>query len=210
MHRRCAGAVLVLLLAACAGESPPAPAPQAAEPAAPPAAAPGSAAPADAPAPAAVPLAEDTGAAHFGGFGPVRFGALEQRVRAAWGQPMTGRTGIDLQDCHYLVPESRGVAVPDIAFMIVDGQFARVDVRGKQYQAPGGLRVGMHADDVLAAHAGRVEVQLHKYVDGARYLIVTPEDGGRTRLVFDADRLGRISAWRIGRPPPVFYVEGCA
>jgi hypothetical protein len=201
MPRQTVLLLLALGLAACSGEAPPEasapPAPEAVVVESPPAE----------PAPAATP---DPALTHFKGYGPARFGALEERVRMAWGQPMTGRTPIDLQNCHYLVPEARGVAVPDISFMIVDGQVARNDVRGKQYTAPGGVRVGMHADDVLAAFPGRVEEQMHKYVDGARYLIVAPEDGGETRLVFEADRLGRISTWRIGRPPAVFYVEGCA
>lgn len=198
------GLLCVLTLSACGRDAAEAPAP-----AAPVEAPPASVALETAPeaGPDATP---DPAVTHFRGFGPARFGALEERVRQAWGQPMTGRTGLDLQDCHYLVPEARGVAVPDIAFMIVDGQFARYDVRGAQYTSPGGLRVGMHADDVLAAFPGRVEVQMHKYVDGARYLIVTPEDGGDTRLVFEVDPRGRIGTWRVGRPPPVFYVEGCA
>ena len=41
-------------------------------------------------------------------------------------------------------------------------------------------------------------------------LIVTPEYGEEARLVFEVDGEGRVIEWRIGLPPQVFYVEGCA
>ena len=50
----------------------------------------------------------------------------------------------------------------------------------------------------------------HKYVEGGRYLVVTSEQGGDTRLVFEVDPEGTVTGWRMGQLPQVLYVEGCS
>jgi hypothetical protein len=68
----------------------------------------------------------------------------------------------------------------------------------------------MTADAVRAAYPGQVEEQPHKYVEGGKVLVVTPPGGGTARLVFEVNAAGIVTEWRLGLPPQVHYVEGCA
>lgn len=43
-----------------------------------------------------------------------------------------------------------------------------------------------------------------------RNLIVPPEYGEPGRLVFEVNGDGVVVQWRMGLPPQVHYVEGCA
>ena len=145
----------------------------------------------------------------FHGFGPARFGDDEEAVRIAWGRPLT-LGGNDGDNCRYLFPEPRPAQGYGIAFMIVDGRFVRYDVDSDRYIAPGGLVAGNQVAEVEKAHAGRIERRPHKYVDGAAYLVITPEGGGDARLVFETNGGGLVESWRLGVPPAVHYVEGCS
>ena len=207
-------AALVLALAACS----PAPAPGTGADTtdvalAPPAS---DAAPADAPAdgvavlPTGAPLGEyDADVVRYGGFGPADFGQDEEAVRIAWGQPLAPAGLAGSTQCYYIEMDPRP-AVGGIAFMFEGGGFVRYDVFGTTPVAPGGFTVGALASDVLAAFGSRVEQQPHKYLEGGRYLIVTPEYGEPGRLVFEVNAAGVVTQWRMGLPPQVHYVEGCA
>ncbi len=212
-------AALVLALAACSAPAPDAP--PAAGTAPSPEAAP-------TPAPDATPGPEtatptaaagegprgehDPDVVHFHGFGPARFGAGEETVRQAWGRPLQPYKLAGTTLCYYLEMDPRPERGADVAvaFMFKGAVFVRYDVNGSTPAAPGGFTVGSRADDILATFGSRVEQQPHKYVGGGRYLIVTPEYGEEARLVFEVDAEGRVLEWRIGLPPQVFYVEGCA
>ncbi|KFN41915.1 hypothetical protein [Arenimonas metalli] len=211
------GALLVAVLAACsappsgdtgADAATPGPAPAASpEPATP-------AAPeAPVPAQAAGPRGEhDAAVVNFRGFGPASFGDGEERVRQAWGRPLQPYTLTGTELCYYLEMDPRPPQGADesVAFMLEESKFVRYDVYGRVPAAPGGFVVGSLASDVLATFGSRVEEQPHKYLPGGRYLVVTPEYGEAARLVFEIDAEGRVVQWRIGLPPQVFYVEGCA
>ncbi len=97
-----------------------------------------------------------------------------------------------------------------IAFMIENGRFVRFDVDSDRYTAPGGIKVGDSADAVMKAWSDQVESMPHKYVEGARYLTVTPRGGGESKLLFEVSPEARVQSWRIGIPPAVFYVEACS
>jgi hypothetical protein len=212
---------LALALAACsapAPEAPPstdtAPAPQAAP--APADAGPetdaGSAAAGTIPAGPGPRGEHDADVVNFNGFGPARFGSEEEAVRQAWGRPLQPYKLAGTQLCYYLEMDPRPERGADVAvaFMFEGAKFVRYDVNGTTPVAPGGFIVGSHADDIVAAFGSRVEQQPHKYIGAGRYLIVTPEYGEEARLVFEVDGEGRVIEWRIGLPPQVFYVEGCA
>ena len=174
------------------------------------------AAPSDAAAPVAEPAASASPspaaaseAVHFEGFGPAQFGDAEESVRIAWGKPLEA-VGADSCRQLFAEPLSERAEGRGVSFMLVDGRFARFDVGTDRYAAPGGIVVGDPAAHVAERHASRVESQPHKYVEGARTLIVTPEGGADARLVFETSPDGTITRWRIGVPPAVFFVEGCS
>jgi hypothetical protein len=159
---------------------------------------------------AEVPSAvNDPAVFNFEGFGPAKFGVDEEQVRMAWGRPLEAGVPAEGATCYRLFMDPKPEGGQGISFMFEDGGFVRYDVDVPLHVAPGDFTVGASADAVLAAFEGRVEEQPHKYVEGGSNLIVSPEDGGEGRLVFEVDAEGVVTAWRIGVPPQVHYVEGC-
>lgn len=157
------------------------------------------------------PTTEEPGVIGFHGFGPAKFGDNEESVRMSWGRPLTV-SGSEPESCAYLMPDPRpvGSGTFAIAFMLVDGKFARYDIDSDRYTAPGGGKVGSSIDQLEQFYAGRVTSGPHKYVENAKVLVVTPQDGGEARLVFETTAEGTVKTWRIGVPPGVHYVEGCS
>jgi len=213
--RMAIAAVLLLALSACGEREPsrpPAPAQEPSSPQASVAPAPAAASPSTAPATAtpasgAMPA---PGAIGFAGFGPAPFGANEEQVRMAWGKDLTGPRPDTPGGCHYLMPEPRTQRGYRIGFMFEDERFVRIDVDADDIEAPGGGRVGMTTQDIQRLYAGHVQVQGHKYVEGGHYLRIPNPAGGSGVVLFETDADGRVSAWRIGEPPQVDYVEGCS
>ncbi|MGJ7901664.1 lectin [Lysobacter sp. 1R34A] len=167
--------------------------------------------PATAPAPAATPpatpAASDT-LARFDGYGDLRFGMSAEEARKAWGGELKGQAAAD-SGCYHLTPIwTRNPA--EFAFMIENGKFVRVDVGNDKETAPGGGKRGMSADEIRKLYAGRIEEQPHKYVEGGKNLRIGDAAGGAGALVFETDAAGKVTAWRIGVPPQVDYVEGCS
>lgn len=159
--------------------------------------------------PAAAPVAK-TAPVTFEGFGPAHFGDAEEAVRQSWGRPFNEDVPSN-EPCHMLLPQRPADAKGYmIAFMIENGRFVRFDVDSDRYTAPGGIKVGDSADAVMKAWSDQVESMPHKYVEGARYLTVTPRGGGESKLLFEVSPEARVQSWRIGIPPAVFYVEACS
>lgn len=165
----------------------------------------------------AAPVVDDTPASiqqpaviGFHGFGPARFGQDQEQVRMSWGRPLR-EGGATSDSCYYLFreppPDDGGFG---IGFMMVDGKFARYDVDREQFAAPGDIKVGATLDQLRETYAGRITEQPHKYAPDWLYVIVAPEEGGDARLVFEVNEEQVVTSWRIGVPPAVFYVEGCA
>lgn len=206
-------ALLSLALVACQRDAPPADAQATTPPATP--TAPASTAPdqPDAQVPPAtapgtnVPQVVD-GTVSFEGFGPAPFGSDAEQVRMAWGNDLGDATPSEPGGCYYLSPQPLGSAGYDIGFMIEGDRFARIDVGNPGYTAPGGGKVGMARAELERLYAGRIEASPHKYVEGAHTLRVAGPDGERA-AVFETDAAGTVTAWRIGVPPQVDYVERC-
>jgi hypothetical protein len=203
--------VLVLVLSAC-GERGRSPAQDAAVP--PPAAStvpqPSDVAPAPPAPPPASGAVPAPGIISYAGFGPAPFGANEEQVRIAWGRDLGGMKPDTAAGCYYLMPQPRTQRGYRVAFMFEDQRFVRMDVDADDIPAPGGGRVGMSAQEIERLYAGHVQVQPHKYVEGGKYLRVPNPGGGSGVVLFETDGTGRVTAWRIGEPPQVDYVEGCS
>jgi hypothetical protein len=163
--------------------------------------------PATAPAPAATPPASDT-LARFDGYGDLRFGMSAEEAKKAWGGELKGEAAAD-SGCYHLTPIWTK-APAEFAFMIENGKFVRVDVGNDKETAPGGGKRGMSADEIRKRYAGRIEERPHKYVEGGKNLRIGDAAGGAGALVFETDAAGKVTAWRIGVPPQVDYVEGCS
>jgi len=148
------------------------------------------------------------GAITFLGFGPAHWGASEEQVRQAWGKDLDASPG-EPGGCHYLFPLPRSGTGFRLAFMIEAGRFGRLDVRAPDIAAPGGGRVGMDKAALHRLYPTSTE-QPHKYVEGGLNLRVADPAGGQGAVVFELDPAGKATAWRVGVPPQVDYVEGCS
>lgn len=150
----------------------------------------------------------DAGVIGFEGFGPAPFGAAAEAVRQAWGGELDGlpRQG---DACYYLSPPIAPGTGFALAFMIEHDEFVRIDVAREGIGAPGGGEVGMSTGQIEALYPG-LERRDHKYVEGGQYLRVGDPAGSDGMLVFETGADGIVTAWRIGVPPQVDYVEGCS
>ncbi|WP_411834071.1 lectin [Pseudoxanthomonas mexicana] len=146
--------------------------------------------------------------ASFLGYGDMRLGETVEQARAAWGGELNGLPGQD-SSCYYLTP--KWVARPaDFAFMIEDGRFVRYDVGTDKETAPGGGKVGMSATELQAMYGGALASAPHKYVEGGQYLSIDASGVAPSKLVFEVDAAGIVTAWRVGLLPQADYVEGCS
>jgi hypothetical protein len=167
--------------------------------------------PATAPAGVAIPLPglPAPGTISFAGFGPAAFGDDAEAVRKAWGGALRSLPD-GAEPCHFLSPPVEADSGYQVAFMIEERRFVRIDIASPRVTAPGGARIGMRADEIEALYPGMVERRPHKYVDGGQYLRIADPGGGPGVLVLETDDEGLVGEWRIGLPPQVDYVEGCA
>jgi hypothetical protein len=141
------------------------------------------------------------------GIGPVRAGMTLNEARTAVSPGMTLPAPTEAE-CDFIRPVG---GPPGIAFMVIEGMIARVDVRDSTIATADGARVGDPESRIRAMYGDRVVVQPHKYTDG-RYLIVPKGPGPDTlyRIVFETDSAGRVTEYRSGRMPEVEYIEGCS
>jgi hypothetical protein len=200
MMRRLLGLACVLLLAGCGEAEPPAAAGlSAATPAIPPAT----------PVPAATAAAANTVGemARYDGYGDLRFGMDQAAFDRAWGGELKG-TPQPGSSCFYKTPKWVRTT-SDFAFMFEGGRFVRYDVGTAKETAPGGGKVGMSVALIRALYGTGVQAQPHKYVPGTHTLRI-PAPQGSGVLLFETDAQGTVTRWRVGVPPQVDYVEGCA
>lgn len=146
--------------------------------------------------------------ASFTGYGDMKLGATIEEAKAAWGGELNGKPGQG-SNCYYLTPKWTKKA-SDFAFMAEDGKFVRYDVRTDKQAAPGGGKVGMTADELRKLYGHALQSSPHKYVEGGRYLSLATSGAAPSKLVFETDAAGKVSAWRVGLSPQVDYVEGCS
>jgi len=163
-------------------------------------------APADPVPPTAAPgPAPDIGLVHWNGYGDTAFGMDETAFRKAWGGDLSSDEFEDKASCFHLWPKGQKTSA-ELAFMFGDARFARYSTEDPKLTAPGGGRIGMSRGEIGKLYPGHVEEEPHKYTDG-KYLRIAD---GENVLVFETDGSGKVTEWRVGVPPYVDYVEGCA
>lgn len=164
------------------------------------------------PTPAVNPAtAGDLDQASYTGYGAIPFGTPVGDMPRLWGGELSVN-GKEFNDqCYFMTPV--WVKQPaEFNFMVSEGRFARFSTESTRFVAPGGGRVGMSTAEVKRLYPGRIDARPHHYTDG-QYLRVNDPAGGKGVLVFETDGKddgARVTEWRIGLPPEVDYVEGCA
>lgn len=210
MHRSFAPWVLAAAALSLAGCKPEASAPDAAPPAA---EAPAADAAASSVPETAAPAMPETAPpsdtqASFAGYGDMKLGSTVDEAKAAWGGELNGKPS-EGSTCYYLTP--KWVKKPsDFSFMAEDGKFVRYDVGTDKEAAPGGGKVGMTTEELQKLYGDALESSSHKYVEGGKYLSIAASGVAPSKLVFETDATGKVSAWRVGLTPQVDYVEGCS
>jgi hypothetical protein len=68
----------------------------------------------------------------------------------------------------------------------------------------------MSVDQLDKLYGGALQSTPHKYVQGGHYLSIAASGVAPSKLVFETDATGKVSAWRVGLVPQVDYVEGCS
>ena len=145
--------------------------------------------------------------ASFKGYGDLAFGMPSKEVRERWKAPLAGQAPADPGACYQLATDP---AAPRALSLMIEGdKLVRYDV-GNDSLAPGGGKVGMGIDALRTLYAGRVREQPDKYVPGGIDLRVSADDDSGSALVFETDASGKVTAWRVGQPPAIDYVEGCS
>lgn len=153
------------------------------------------------------------GPASYYGFADAEFGMDAEQVRAVWDGELDGGPGdgpgAESASCFHLSPAGQP-SIAHFTLMFGDGRFARYSVANDEMTAPGGGRRGMDDDEVVRLYGqANVERQPHKYSDG-EYLRIRGPAGSDAVLIFETDAEGTVTEWRVGMPPQVDYVEGCA
>lgn len=146
-----------------------------------------------------------TGAAvNYMGFGALRAGMTVAEAEQALGAKLP-LLGPSMEPCHYVSLQGS----PGVAFMVIDGRIARVDVqRESPIKTAEGAGIGDPEDRIRALYPGTIETQPHKYSDG-NYLIVRAPADSNYRIIFETDGK-RVTSYRAGRMPEVRWVEGCS
>lgn len=147
-----------------------------------------------------------SGDASWQSYGPLQLGIGAEQLRTLWPGELQGDVVAD-GGCYYLSPAGEGDARP--FFMIEGDRFVRYDLRSSAAPAPGGGTVGMELAQLQALYPHADAPQPHKYVAGGKVLRVPAAEGGARVLVIELGVDGKASAWRVGLPPQVDYVEGC-
>lgn len=148
------------------------------------------------------------GQVSFAGYGDMKLGSSAEEAKMAWAGELNGKPG-EAGGCYYLTP--KWVKKPsDFAFMIEGDKFVRYDVGTDKETAPGGGKVGMSVDQLNKLYGGGLQSTPHKYVQGGQYLSIAASGVAPSKLVFETDAAGKVSAWRVGLSPQVDYVEGCS
>lgn len=143
--------------------------------------------------------------------GPVRIGMTAEEATAAAAAAGVALDGDPYElyedgSCYYVVAE--GDLSESFAFMVSEGEIARVDISGESPVASAeGARIGDTEQRVLELYKDAV-VEEHPYQGPEGHYLRTRDAGGQHGYVFETD--GKVvERWRAGRYPEIEWIEGC-
>jgi hypothetical protein len=155
--------------------------------------------------------------------GPVVVGMTIEQLAQAAGVSLTRQPDFDAalaeKNCAYMSPATIPGYVPPpnsgnkspLAFMIVDGKLARIDILGGEFKTAQGVQVGSSEQEVQAAFGGASPLPPRAFIGPPyRYLTATPRQAAdqNYRLVFESDG-AKVVTYRAGKLPEVDYKNGC-
>lgn len=155
--------------------------------------------------------------------GPVVVGMTVEQLATAAGVSLTRQPDFDQAvaetNCAYMSPGTIPGYVPPpnsgnkspLAFMIVDGKLARIDILGGEFKTSQGIMVGSSEQEVQTAFGGASPLPPRAFIGPPyRYLTATPRQAAdqNFRLVFESDG-AKVVTYRAGKLPEVDYKNGC-
>jgi hypothetical protein len=147
-------------------------------------------------------LAADTRIVRDNGVGPVKIGMTLAQLSSVLHEKLS-KDESGTEGCFYA--KSRGH--DHIAFMIIDGRVARIDVDAPGVVTLSGLQVGDSEAHARKVYGPKLTLTAHQYVETGHYLTVRSDDpcyGVR----FETDN-GKITMYYAGNYDAIQYVEGC-
>lgn len=155
--------------------------------------------------------------------GPVVVGMTIAELTKAAGVPLTRQPDFDQavaqKNCAFMSPSTIPGYVPPpesgnkspLAFMIVDGKVARIDILGGSFSTAAGIKVGSPEQAVLAAYGNSSPLPPRPSIGPPyRYLTATPRQAAdqNYRMVFESDG-AKVVQFRVGQLPQVENKQGC-
>jgi hypothetical protein len=140
------------------------------------------------------------------GYGPARIGMTRKALEKALGTKLSKDDATeDAQSCEIAEPLNGSGGV---AYMLIHGKLARVEVFSKGIRTVSGVQVNDSQASVIATYPGRIEVSPHFYTaPEGTYLTMFSKDK-RKGIRFETDN-GKVSAYYAGNAEVIQYVEGC-
>ncbi|MEG4575826.1 hypothetical protein QUA56_24620 [Microcoleus sp. N3A4] len=148
------------------------------------------------------------------GIRPIRVGMTVDEASKSAGIKLitSGSGGVDEYQCSYVHPQGEP---KEIAFMVVKGRIARVDINNKRMTTLRGAKIGNTQEQIIKLYPGQIKETPHPYVGGppqnGKYLTFVPKDAAdkNYRIIFETSK-NRVTRFRSGKLPEVEYIEGCS
>lgn len=97
------------------------------------------------------------------GIGPIRVGMTVDEASKSAGIKLitSGSAGVDEYQCSYVHPQGEP---KEIAFMVVKGRIARVDINNKRMTTLRGAKIGNTQEQIIKLYPGQIKETPHPYV----------------------------------------------
>jgi hypothetical protein len=148
--------------------------------------------------------ADDTWVLREDGVGPVKIGMGLSQLNAVLQERFRLPAEKDDRACFYLKPKRH----PHVAFMILDGGLARIDVDGAGISTTSGVFVGDSEAHALRVYGSKLKVEEHKYTGPEGHYLTIRASDRRYGMRFETYE-GKITQFYAGRFDAIQLVEGC-
>jgi hypothetical protein len=148
--------------------------------------------------------ADDTWVLREDGVGLVKIGMGLSELNAVLQERFRLPAEKDDRACFYVKPKHR----PHVAFMILDGRLARIDVDGAGIFTTSGVFVGDSEAHALRVYGSKLKVEENKYTGPEGHDLTIRANDRRYGMRFETYE-GKITQFYAGRFDAIQLVEGC-